>query len=415
MRHLFAGDELSFFLDSFFSAGTIAKKVREYPKDKFAAASDAELQQYFVVMFTLTPLQLVEERAYTDDYRDDDVNVDHRLGVVVARGAKTVGLSFSLFIPYVGRRELWFMRPAVEGESHSYARIGEIEGGGAGTVEIPLVHPHDAAPEAILLQRERFVAPIRNKLAAQAQEIRAVMTEIPSRVADAIAARRSLHEVARRVQDALAVPIQRRDGVPPVPLQPRIIRPLPGNVGPKYGIRPEDYEYILQIVRHVGATLERTPKTYRVHNEEELRDMIAANLNGHLMKSVAMEAFSVRGKTDILIEHEGRAAFIAECKIWSGAKQLTKAVAQLFRYTTWQDCKISIIIFNKDVRAFPRVMQSVPAAVTAAFPLVRREDTTRVNEWRLVVASPQHADKQVTVHVFAFNIFAEAAGRLTSR
>jgi len=244
------------------------------------------------------------------------------------------------------------MIPADSSDSHLYARISEIEGGGAGTVEVPLVHPHDAAPDAIRVQRERFISPIRSMLAAQANQIARVMDEVPSRVARSIAARRSLHEVALQVQAVLSVPIRRRDGVPPVPLQRRIIPPAPGRVGAKYGLRREDYDYILQIVRHVGATFERTPKTYRVHTEEELRDMIAANLNGHLMKSVATEAFSVRGKTDILIEHEGRAAFIAECKVWNGAKQLTKAVRQLFQYTTWQDCKLSIIIFNKTVRAF---------------------------------------------------------------
>jgi len=84
MKRLFAGDELSFFLDTFYSERTIARKVREYPKDRFAAASDVDLQQYFVAMFTLTPLHLAEEQAYTDDYQDDEVNVDHRPGIVVA-------------------------------------------------------------------------------------------------------------------------------------------------------------------------------------------------------------------------------------------------------------------------------------------------------------------------------------------
>ena len=31
------------------------------------------------------------------------------------------------------------------------------------------------------------------------------------------------------------------------------------------------------------------------------------------------EAFRHKGKTDICVEHENRAAFVAECKMWTGA------------------------------------------------------------------------------------------------
>lgn len=209
MKRLFDGEDLFAFLERFFSDQAIAAKVRGYPRDRFVAASDAELQQYFMAMFALTPLQLREAHAFTDEYQDDDVHLDHRPGMVVVKGGQTPGLRFNLFIPYVGLRELWFMKPAGDGESHLYARLNEIDGGGAGTVEIPLVHPLGAAPEAVLPQRERFLSPIRSMVEAQAAQIQLFMSDLPVRVASAIAGRRSLHEVARRVQDVLAVPIRR--------------------------------------------------------------------------------------------------------------------------------------------------------------------------------------------------------------
>jgi hypothetical protein len=419
IKHLFAGDELAEFLDRFFSKEAVEKKVREFSKERFTVASDEELAQYFVAMLSLSPLELLETESYTDEYRDSQVAANHFPSAIVFHGRGRAGFQFNLFIPYVGLRELWLMKPSSVAEYHCYARINEAEGGGAGTLEIPLAHAHDAEPEAILEQRERFVAPIREILAAQAAQIQVVMNDMPGRIASAIADRRSLHEVARRVQEVLAIPVLRRDGAPdpfPVPLERKIPPPLPGQTPARFGLRPPDFEYVLQVLRHVGATFERTPRTYRVHNEEELRDIVIANLNGHLIKSATAEAFSVAGKTDILVEFEGKAAFIAECKIWEGTKQLERAVRQLFGYTTWQDCRISVVVFNKHVRAFSKVMSRIRAAIKSSFNIKRQETTQRVNEWRFVIASPQHADAEVVVHVFAFDVFwTKGKSRRTKR
>lgn len=54
--------------------------------------------------------------------------------------------------------------------------------------------------------------------------------------------------------------------------------------------------------------------------EEQLRNLILANLNSLFKGTANGECFRKHGKTDICIEYENRSAFVAECKIWSGIK-----------------------------------------------------------------------------------------------
>jgi len=78
-----------------------------------------------------------------------------------------------------------------------------------------------------------------------------------------------------------------------------------------------------------------------------LRDILLAHLNGHYQGDATGEAFRRSGKTDIRIEDGIRAAFVAECRVWNGQKELSQAIDQLLGYLTWRDCKAAIIIFNK--------------------------------------------------------------------
>ena len=115
-------------------------------------------------------------------------------------------------------------------------------------------------------------------------------------------------------------------------------RPPPLPVPPKTGLVPEPgipddtYEHILQFIRHQGRTFERTPATYSVHGEEGLRNIVLAQLNGYFEGDAIGEAFRGSGKTDICIEQDNRAAFVGECKLWTGPAGLIAALDQLLGY-----------------------------------------------------------------------------------
>jgi hypothetical protein len=63
--------------------------------------------------------------------------------------------------------------------------------------------------------------------------------------------------------------------------------------------------------------------------------------------------FNAGGKTDMLVRIANRNAFIAECKIWGGARKFRDAVDELLGYLAWRDTKAAIVLFirQRDVSA----------------------------------------------------------------
>jgi hypothetical protein len=142
-----------------------------------------------------------------------------------------------------------------------------------------------------------------------------------------------------------------------------------------------------------------------VHDEEEFRDILLANLNSHYQGDATGETFRKKGKTDIRIEAASRAAFVAECKVWRGITELIEAVAQLQGYLTWRDSKSAIVIFNKKVAGFSDLQTKVPELFRSHAAFRAEVPTKHVGEWRFVLASNEDVNRRLTVHVFLFNLY----------
>lgn len=104
---------------------------------------------------------------------------------------------------------------------------------------------------------------------------------------------------------------------------------------------------MLDAVRAWATSLERTPGTAAKLDEEELRDLLLGNLNTYWRGGAGGELFNGSGKTDILIRHGDRNAFIAECKVWRGPKGVADALDQLLGYLVWRDSKAALVMFIK--------------------------------------------------------------------
>lgn len=127
-------------------------------------------------------------------------------------------------------------------------------------------------------------------------------------------------------------------------------------------ISDDEYREILGMIKNFYSTCERTPETYSSLNEEALRDLSLASLNSVYEGKAGGETFRHKGKTDISIEADNRAAFVAECKIWNGEKKFTDAIAQLLGYLTWRDVKTALIVFSRK-RRFDDVLTHVSNAL----------------------------------------------------
>ncbi len=240
---------------------------------------------------------------------------------------------------------------------------------------------------------------------------------LPQLVQQAINNRRERLSKHADIAALLEIPLAKKAGAPsitPVKVEIRCPPPLP--VPPETGLTPEPgltdeiYEHILRLIRHQGRTYETTPSTYSVHNEEDLRNIILAQLNGHIhVKGIAVgEAFRRRGKTDICIEQDDRAAFVGECKVWTGPSSLTGALDQLLGYLTWRDSKASLIVFNLNNRKFSKILEAVPETIRDHRLFVRNLPLEETGEWRVQMRSQEDEGRRVIVHVFVFNLFHDS-------
>lgn len=172
----------------------------------------------------------------------------------------------------------------------------------------------------------------------------------------------------------------------------------------QYQISSHDYDNIKRIIHLSGTSMEKTARTFAKFSEEELRDVILSNLNTHYQGIASAETFSKVGKTDIHIQFENKAAYIGECKIWHGEKNLLDAIKQLFSYTTWRDAKTSIIIFNKDNKDFCKLLKVIENSLSTN-PLCKHKFSIEANEWICEFLKDEHSSTSITVQLIVFDLF----------
>jgi hypothetical protein len=172
-----------------------------------------------------------------------------------------------------------------------------------------------------------------------------------------------------------------------------------------YCINDRDYKDILLTIKHTGSTYERTPSSYKSMHEEDLRNTLLASLNATYKGDATGEAFRNKGKTDICIEFDNRAAFVAECKMWTGQKDVTLALDQLVSYLTWRDCKTALIYFVRR-NDFMRILSTAETALRAV-STIRQIEIVDKNEFKCCMISKSNPGQQIQVRVMLFNLSSE--------
>lgn len=169
-----------------------------------------------------------------------------------------------------------------------------------------------------------------------------------------------------------------------------------------YSIPDGMYEPILDTIKSAGTQYENSPKAIRKLQEEDLRDILLCSLNALFNGKANAEAFRKSGKTDISIIAENKAAFIAECKMWTGSAQIEKAIKQLDSYTTWRDVKTSLIFFVRKVN-FIKIINNFEndlKKIDGLFFVEKRDE----NEFHCKYSSKTTVGQTIEIRVFLFNI-----------
>lgn len=395
----------------------LQQKVDSIPQDQFLSTPDDIIVQHVVAEFHIEPLTLYEDRKVMDQQETMvEVSGDFDRAIFRDEGPVHVpGIQITISIPYTGDKGLWKLRPSMSRSSFPRASVTEVDRDGIGYAKLVASLASDREPSRLKEFVDRTLDDLRFYLESQKREVEQENHALEGRVRAAIQRRRTRLGKHASIVSVLNIPLRRREGVPPIepiPIKRKLVRPLPP--APKEGIKQEpgihdaDYEHILAVIRHEGRTFEATPKTYSVHDEEGLRDIILAHLNGHYEGGATGETFRRKGKTDICIEDSERAAFVAECKVWRGSKEFATACDQLLGYLTWRDCKAALLVFNKHNAKFSEVLEKIPEALKI-HPCYLKDMGYRLpGEWRFLFRSKEDEARLVTIHVSAFNLYVEA-------
>lgn len=394
---------------------TVPRKVDSIPQDQFMNASPEEIVEHLVSEMTRDPLVIYEDRAEMEqsETRIDVSGWRDRNPFGDAGPIYVPAVAVTVSIPFTGDGQLWKFRPIQWQTVFPRGRVSPAREG-IGYLHIDMAQPADEPGERFKNRLDSELKSIRFYVDTQRKQLGQFNSNLPTAIRRAVDARSARIKEHQGIKDVLGIRLKRREGAPPVEpimLQRKLARPLPpppkSGYQPEPGISDKDYDHILSVIRHEGRTFEATPKTYSVHDEEELRDIILAHLNGHYQGGATGETFRRSGKTDMRIEDNERAAFIAECKVWRGPKALSEAIDQLLSYLTWRDCKAALVLFNKHNAKFSAILESIPSVFESHGNFRGVISTGNGGEWEFRLCSSEDEGRQIRVHVFAFDLFVK--------
>jgi len=417
MRHrdrdyLFADFDLADSLRA--KQSSIQEKIDSIDKDQFLATPYDDLIDYVVNHNTIVPITLYEDRIVASEPTECQVDVSgdpRRFIRDTSRPFYIAGHEISIEIPFTGDHNL------LKAKTSTWSSVfptGQIRQSRDGIEKIVMVfrQPHDADPNQIKLSFDSNLKIIKEYLNWSKAQVVAYNQSLNNLVKQAVDFRREKLKKQNLLYDVLGIPLKQKNGAPnfePIKVNKKITKPLPpppkGGYKAEPGITDADYDNIIKLIRHSGFSFEKTPKTFCVHDEEELRDIILSQLNAIYEGEAKGETFNKSGKTDIFITEEGRSAFIAECKIWRGQKSFSEAIDQLLSYLTWRDCKTALIVFNKNNKNFSQILESVDSTVLAHPNFLSKVSQADENEWLYKMRAKDDETRPIKINVMFFNLY----------
>lgn len=348
--------------------------------------------------------ELCPDDAWMDPPKDVQVDVswDHFRRAIMdpSRPAYVPGHRTVVHIPFTGDKTIFSLQPSTYTLNPPRADVGE------GEMRLVVEYPSDT-PANIKGETNGLVNAVNAYLGYARNDIDQFNQGLESQARAAIQDRRRRVERHRahiaetglpvgrpseRTKTYIADALVRR----PAPVLPQTPVAEPIRLEPV--LADEVFEHILGVIRLQAAGIERSPKTYAGMDEEALRTVLLDALNTHYRGQGTAEAFNVNGKTDILVRHEGRNLFIAECKFWSGVKGFLAALDQLFGYTAWRDTKLALIMFVRE-RDLTAIIEKAGGALTEHERFVESGSAANETELRAVMNWPgddrRHADLNV--------------------
>lgn len=381
-------------------------EIDAYNSNRLLNTSTEDLAKYFIDKFSIEPIKILEENICVDQKETKiDATLHPESFFFHDDGPHFVtGTAVILEIPFTGDAELFKCRPSTFNFNPPVADI-------RGNSLIITISTFKHEPEIIRNELKRQINSINEYVEWINRDLAPWNFALPSKAKARIENRKAKLLKDQGLVSALGFPIKRRNDAIvtyAVPQVRRKIEPKMPNAGttpyiPEPILVMEEYEYILSIIKMTARMLERSPHAFKGMNEEHLRDQFLVPLNSHYEGQASGETFNFNGKTDIIIQAEGKAIFIAECKIWRGQKAFSEAIDQLLGYTTWRDTKLSLIIFNRN-KDLSNVIEKIPETVKVHSNFKRELQYADETGFRYVFAHRDDANRELILTILVFEV-----------
>lgn len=346
---IFAEDELSLFLGARLQA--LEQEVRQEDKNKLLNYDEPQYTDYLISRYTVNVLEIKWDEVRVSS-REEMIMAERFPGDFNVYAGKSYPKQIVTYhLPISGDQDLLRFAP-----SSRILWTTEV-GISSGSITFDIVNWRDD-PQEIKREAERMISHIRSQAENVIREVSQWNATLPDKACQVVTSRKQQLLKQSNLLESLGVPIKKSEtvsetfNVPIAKKRPIIHKPEASNkpFAPEPTLDPAAFQSILKICYEMGIEMERHPSVYFDKDEETLRDHFLMQLSPHFY-SVTGETFNKQGKTDILIRHEGKNVFVAECKFWGGIKAFFETINQLLSYLTWRDSKAAIIVFirNKEV------------------------------------------------------------------
>lgn len=316
------------------------------------------------------------------------------------------GVTLTFVYPFSGSELLFYYRASTFSMS-SYPDVGIRNG----ALSIQYSYATDETrregwKDCVLRRLEKDITTIKQGIEWSNKDVADYNRTFSQSVMSMLRERKSKIEDYYKVAQMFDVSVKSNDHgariVSPVKRQLYPIAHKAGGEERIYSIEATNYREILAVLKDAGSTMERTPNSYRSMGEEDLRNVLLASLNSSFKGAAMGEAFRNNGKTDICIEAENRAAFVAECKMWTGEKEVSSAIDQLDSYLTWRDCKTALIYFvrRKDFLSVAKKM----GEVLRNLPKIAQVQEIDENEYDCAIISSSSPGQRKEMRVLMFDL-----------
>jgi len=399
--YLFSDSDTRSYLDH--ARQTLAHEIDQLTPDTITGTDLDTLIKYFIEKYALTT-PVLDETNITVQQEEVQIDVSQdqqRLILDRSRPFYLTGTRVTHYAPFTGDADLFYLRPSYYSSRFPRATINGNE---LAFIDEDTRHDATSIQAAFadaLNETKKLLAWVEN-------DVKQYNDTVPTLVRERLTTRRDKLLKDQRFVQTLGYPLRQRADAPPTYTVPTVrtkiaLPPRQPTTPAEPTIDTKTYEDILAIIQSMALVLERSPHAFQGMSEEDLRTHFLVQLNGRYDGQATGETFNESGKTDLLIRHENKNLFIAECKFWNGPASLTGAIDQLLGYTSWRDTKTAILLFSKN-KDFTNVLAQITPTVNAHPNTIRQETYASETGYRFTLHHQHDKERHLTLTVLAFNI-----------